>query len=293
MRIFCWNVNSLVPTVRNINLKYGSLEAFFKHLDADIVCMQEVKLPQQKLTKELVVVPGYQSYWACSEGKTGYSGVSTWAREACAAVSAEADTLLAEGCEREGRALITDHGAFVLFNVYVPNAGDRTARARLPAKLAFLQALQERVDALLGSGRQVIAVGDFNIAAEPRDVHSAISWDTLYAESELQALQQLIQTLDDSWRRLHPQQEGVYTVWDEKTSARAFNVGLRIDYALCSKQLLDHLQSSDAKGRAAPSKQAGKKSSGSSKKQQQQQQQQQQQGQKQASLHAFLAKPQC
>jgi exonuclease III len=53
------------------------------------------------------------------------------------------------------RALITDHGAFVLFNVYVPNAGDRPERARLPAKLAFLQALQERVDALLGSGRQV------------------------------------------------------------------------------------------------------------------------------------------
>lgn len=29
-----------VPTVRNINLKYGSLGAFFKHLDADIICMQ-------------------------------------------------------------------------------------------------------------------------------------------------------------------------------------------------------------------------------------------------------------
>lgn len=40
MRIFCWNVNSLVPTVRNINLKYGSLTKFFQELDADIVCMQ-------------------------------------------------------------------------------------------------------------------------------------------------------------------------------------------------------------------------------------------------------------
>ena len=29
-----------VPTVRNVNLKYGSLAAFFAHLDADIVCMQ-------------------------------------------------------------------------------------------------------------------------------------------------------------------------------------------------------------------------------------------------------------
>ena len=27
----------------------------------------------------------------------------------------------------------------------------------------------------------------------------------------------------DVWRRLHPEQEGVYTVWDEKTSARIFN----------------------------------------------------------------------
>jgi exonuclease III len=58
-------------------------------------------------------------------------------------------------CAHPCRAIITDHGAFVLFNVYVPNAGDRPDRARLPAKLAFLQALQERVDALLGSGRQV------------------------------------------------------------------------------------------------------------------------------------------
>jgi exonuclease III len=71
---------------------------------------------------------------------------------------------------------------------------------------------------------QVIAVGDFNIAAEPRDVHSAITWDTLYAQSELDALHQLTSTLTDTWRQLHPEQEGVYTVWDEKTSARAFNV---------------------------------------------------------------------
>lgn len=67
MRLFCWNVNSLVgslggeprcsysrsvcmsqlsplnmqvPTVRNINLKYGSLAAFFAHLDVDVVCLQ-------------------------------------------------------------------------------------------------------------------------------------------------------------------------------------------------------------------------------------------------------------
>lgn len=53
------------------------------------------------------------------------------------------------------RAIVTDHGAFVLFNVYVPNAGDRPERARLAAKLSFLTALRERVEELLGAGRQV------------------------------------------------------------------------------------------------------------------------------------------
>jgi hypothetical protein len=41
---------------------------------AAVLFSQEVKLPDAKLTKELVVVEGYQSYWACSQSKTGYSG---------------------------------------------------------------------------------------------------------------------------------------------------------------------------------------------------------------------------
>lgn len=56
---------------------------------------------------------------------------------------------------RARRVVETDHGAFVLLNVYVPNAGDRPPRPRLEAKLAFLVALQGRVRQLLDAGRQV------------------------------------------------------------------------------------------------------------------------------------------
>jgi len=122
------------------------------------------------------------------------AGVTTWARHGFAALTAEADPFTCEGCEKEGRCVghhhgphcwpdaarqpgecprappacclsvpllahcrvvVTDHGSFVLFNVYVPNAGDRPERARLPAKLSFLSALKERVDELRGAGRQV------------------------------------------------------------------------------------------------------------------------------------------
>jgi hypothetical protein len=53
------------------------------------------------------------------------------------------------------RVVETDHGAFVLLNVYVPNAGDRPARARLDLKLSFLRALKARMDELVAGGREV------------------------------------------------------------------------------------------------------------------------------------------
>lgn len=58
-----------------------------------------------------------------------------------------------------GRVAISDHGAFVLINVYVPNAGDRPARARLGFKLSFLEALKRKTDALRKEGREVRVLG--------------------------------------------------------------------------------------------------------------------------------------
>ena len=49
----------------------------------------------------------------------------------------------------------TDHGAFVVINVYVPNAGPAPDRPRLHTKLAFLRALKRRADAFVSAGREV------------------------------------------------------------------------------------------------------------------------------------------
>jgi hypothetical protein len=57
------------------------------------------------------------------------------------------------------RVVITDHGAFVLVNVYVPNAGERPARSRLDFKVRFLRALKDKCDALAAAGREVGGAG--------------------------------------------------------------------------------------------------------------------------------------
>ncbi|KAK9846503.1 hypothetical protein WJX81_005404 [Elliptochloris bilobata] len=241
LRIFIWNINSLIPTVRNFVLKHGSLRGFFDHYEADIVCFQETKMLADKLTKELACVDGFESFWAVSRQKMGYSGVVTYVRERFSPLSAKADCL--DGGEsdldREGRTVETDHSAFVLLNCYVPNAGGaREGRPRAEYKLRFLQALRARCEDLLAAGRQVIVVGDLNVAASQRDVHAKLSWEDMYGAEEKAGLAALLRALPDVWRLRHPDVSNAFTVWDEKTSARMVNEGVRIDYALVSPGLL-------------------------------------------------------
>lgn len=254
MKLLCWNINSLAPTVRNAVLKHGSWLGFFQEHGLDIACLQESKVPEDKLTKELCCVDGYQSFWAHSREKKGYSGVTTYASDAYAPLSCQADCLGSgeEDIDREGRVLITDHGAFVLVNVYVPNAGDRPDRPRLHYKLRFLAALRRKCEELAVAGRELLLVGDFNVPAEARDVHPDLlpggSLDELYGQEERAALHALTAAYPDVWRRLHPQEAATYSVWNEKTSARAFNRGLRIDYVLCTPGLLGRVVSCEILG---------------------------------------------
>lgn len=68
------------------------------------LCVQETKLVETQLTKSLALVPGYESYWAFSKDRKGYSGVVTYARERWAPSSASSDCLeLEEELRREGR----------------------------------------------------------------------------------------------------------------------------------------------------------------------------------------------
>jgi len=74
--------------------------------------------------------------------------------------------------DTEGRVIITDHGVFILFNIYAPAVTKEDpdqAKLRLSFKIRFYTALQRRWEALLAAGRAVIVVGDLNIAPEPID----------------------------------------------------------------------------------------------------------------------------
>ncbi|XP_034223268.1 DNA-(apurinic or apyrimidinic site) lyase 2 isoform X3 [Prunus dulcis] len=247
MKIVTYNVNGLRPRIA----QFGSLLKLLNSLDADIICVQETKLRRQELTADLVMAEGYESFFSCTrtseKGRTGYSGVATFCRvksafssdEVALPVAAEEGftglleigkgemAAAAEGLEEfskdellkvdgEGRCIITDHGHFVLFNLYGPRAVcDDTERIEF--KLKFFKILQKRWESLLFQGRRIFVVGDLNIAPT--------SLDRCDAEPEFEN-----------------NQREAYTCWPQNTGAEEFNYGSRIDHILCAGSCLHQEQ---------------------------------------------------
>eukprot|EP00127_Corallochytrium_limacisporum_P001208 Clim_evm43s44 gene=Clim_evmTU43s44 len=65
-----------------------------------------------------------------------------------------------EKVDNEGRCVITDHGAFVLFNCYLPNGG---SFGRTLFKMIYHSCLLERVRQFRAAGREVVITGDLNV----------------------------------------------------------------------------------------------------------------------------------
>ena len=175
--------------------------------------------------------------------------------------------------DSEGRCVITDHGSLLLFNVYVPNAGEE----RDEFKQRFLHLLQLRLRECQAAGRRVVLLGDINIAAaridhafpEPFTLEdgtkvrfeqspSRVWWrDNVSTQDERPGEEPQEEDdgrLVDAMRELHPHQRQAYTCWNTLTGARGGNHGARIDYVLTSAALLpavldcrilSHVQGSD------------------------------------------------
>ncbi|XP_068343558.1 DNA-(apurinic or apyrimidinic site) endonuclease 2 [Pyrus communis] len=274
MKIVTYNVNGLRPRIA----QFGSLLKLLNSLDADVICFQETKLRRQELTADLVMAEGYESFFSCTRtserGRTGYSGVATFCRVNSAFMSDEVAlpvvaeegftgvldsgkgemNAVAEGLEEfsrdellkvdgEGRCVITDHGHFVLFNLYGPRAGGDDTE-RIEFKFKFFKILEKRWEFLLRQGRRLFVVGDLNIAPTSLDRCDAQPdfENNQFRRWFRSILLENGGSFFDVFRAKNPDRREAYTCWSQSSGAEEFNYGSRIDHILCAGACLHQEQ---------------------------------------------------
>ncbi len=234
MKLITWNVNGLRAL-----LKKGGWDWIAKQ-GADVVCHQEIKvMPEQLSDEQKQAFNGYDVVWNSAE-KPGYSGVATFTKKSREAAIGFGQSKF----DSEGRVIQTHFDDFELLNIYFPSG--TSGMHRVEFKLEFYDAMLEHIGKLRKSGKSVVMCGDFNTAhneidlARPKDNQKTSG----FMPEERASLGSYFDSgLVDCFRKLNPDKVQ-YTWWSQRSpTARANNIGWRIDYWLVSEDLMPRVKS--------------------------------------------------
>ena len=232
MRLISWTVNGL----RSVHKK-NFLE-WFKKEDADIVCLQEIKIGHEDVeeSRDLVHPHDYLSHWHFAQ-KPGYSGLAIYSKQEPTAIR----TGLGDWqFDSEGRWMEADFGEqMTVINTYWPNS--QREHTRLPYKLLFCQAAEARLEQLRSLGRHVYICGDFNIAHTFDDLANPKSNqdNAGFLPEERAWMDRFVNVLGwiDAFR-LFKKGNGHYTWWSYRPGVREKNIGWRLDYVFTNPEAL-------------------------------------------------------
>jgi exodeoxyribonuclease III len=225
----------------NINGVNGHLPVLVRWLSEtapDIVCLQELKAPQEKFPEQAVKDLGYSAIW---HGQKSWNGVAILAKNQ--EIKEIRHVLPGDPEDMHSRYIEALVGGITIGGLYLPN-GNPAPGPKFDYKLKWFERLQEHAKSLLGERIPVVLTGDFNVMPTELDVYKPERWvaDALFRPETRAAFKKLVdQGWTDAIRKLYPK-EVIYTFWDYFRDAYSRNAGLRIDHFLLSPDLAKRLE---------------------------------------------------
>jgi exodeoxyribonuclease III len=193
MKIATYNVNG-------VNGRLPVLVRWLEQSQPDVVCLQELKAPEERFPIAAIEKAGYGAIW---HGQKSWNGVA----------------ILSRGRQPEE----TKRG--------LPGDPD-------DSHSRYIEANVEYAKKLLTLDGAVILAGDYNVIPTELDAYKPERWikDALFFPESRAAYQKLLaQGWTDAIRKLQPD-EAIYTFWDYFRNAYARNAGIRIDHFLLNDQ---------------------------------------------------------
>ena len=231
LRVATFNVNG-------INGRLPRLLEWLEETQPDIVCLQELKAPQERFPRTELEQAGYGAIW---HGQKSWNGVAILARGEARPVETRRG-LPGDPQDLHSRYIEATVGGITLGCLYLPN-GNPAPGPKFDYKLKWFDRLTRYAAKLQKSKDPVVLAGDYNVMPTELDVYKPKNWldDALFRPESRAAFHKLVkQGWTDAVRTLHPGEQ-IYTFWDYFRNAWPRNAGLRIDHFLLNPAVAKRL----------------------------------------------------
>ncbi|MCK9191606.1 MAG: exodeoxyribonuclease III [Sphaerochaetaceae bacterium] len=231
LKLVSWNVNG----IRAADKK--GFKEYFESMNADVFCIQEIKLSEGQYSFE---PEGYTSYFNYAE-KRGYSGTALYSKLKPLNVTFG----IGHELDNEGRTILAEYDNYYVLCVYTPNS--KAELARIDLRMDWDKKFKDFI-AELDKTKPVMVCGDLNVAHKPIDIKNAKANEGKagYSIQERDGFDNLLSIgLIDSFRYLKPTAENRYSWWSYRFKARDRNAGWRLDYWLVSDRIKEKIVESE------------------------------------------------
>jgi exodeoxyribonuclease III len=205
----------------------------------DIVCLQELKAPDEKFPEAAIRAAGYGAIW---HGQKSWNGVAILTRDTQPVETRRG--LPGDLDDIHSRYIEAAIDGMIVGCLDLPN-GNPAPGPKFDYKLRWFDRLMDYAASLLSTDKPVVLAGDYNVMPTDLDVYAPERWvdDALFRPEVREAYLNLVgQGWTDALRTLHPD-ERIYTFWKYFRNAFARDAGLRIRRLLLSPPLAKRLVS--------------------------------------------------
>ncbi len=231
MKIATYNVNG-------VNGRLPVLLRWLAESAPDIVCLQELKAPEEKFPADALQQAGYNAIW---HGQKSWNGVAILARGDTPRETRRG--LPGDPTDLHSRYIEAEVHGVLIGGLYLPN-GNPAPGPKFDYKLQWFERLQSYARTLVTRKSPVILAGDYNVIPEDIDAYKPERWvdDALFFPESRAAYRALVgQGWTDSLRKVYPQ-EKIFTFWDYFRNAFARDAGIRIDHLLLNPAVAPRLK---------------------------------------------------
>jgi exodeoxyribonuclease III len=227
MKIATWNVNS-------IKIRTDDVLRWLGETKTDVLCLQEIKCVNENFPREAFENIGYDSVFL---GQKSYNGVAILSNKKIEDVHYNFPDDTEESPKRLIAATVNN---VRVINTYVPN-GTELGTDKFDFKLNWMQRLRTYFDETCHTEKNVLWCGDFNVAADERDIYDPIkkAKDLGFTKTERIALDYIKRWgFVDCFRKFE-EAGGHFSWWHYREGSFQKDLGWRIDYVWTSQVLAD------------------------------------------------------